>query len=40
MKKRRKKKEETVEFGCVAKIRNLQISQVAKFRNTTALTAF
>ena len=35
--KNAEEKEETVEFGSVAKIRNLQISQVAKFRNTAPL---
>ena len=35
--KNAEEKEETVEFGSVAKIRNLQVSQVAKFRNTAPL---
>ena len=35
--KNAKDKEETVEFGSVTKIHNLQIWQVAKFRNTAPL---
>ena len=35
--KNAEEKEETVEFGSVAKIRNLQISQVAKFINTAPM---
>ena len=35
--KNAEEKEENVEFGSVTKIRNLQISQVANFRNTAPL---